>query len=122
MEPNISQQLILLVNVNKGVKLEAILDKVFEEEIYSFREILSHPNVIEVKLLLIINIKLKLNKSNDAKNKHYNTLKLFSEGNYEKYSSNKNDYLNLSEKSLKKLKLLYFLNLAREKKVIYLFK
>ena len=48
MDTNISQQLFLLMDINKGEKLETILEKIFEEEIYSFKEFINHKNVIEV--------------------------------------------------------------------------
>ena len=50
---NISQQLLQLIEINKGEKLEIILDRVIEEEIYSFQDFLNLPKVKEVKIILI---------------------------------------------------------------------
>jgi len=48
METSLSQQLKFLINENKGIKLENVLEKVLESDIYFFNDILSHPNVLEV--------------------------------------------------------------------------
>jgi hypothetical protein len=48
METNLSQQLFLLMEINKGEKLETILEKVFEEDIYLFNEFLNNKNLLEV--------------------------------------------------------------------------
>lgn len=48
MDSLLSQQLRFLLNENQGCKLEAILQKIFESEIYFFADILQNPNVVEV--------------------------------------------------------------------------
>jgi hypothetical protein len=48
MNSSLSEQLKFLINENKGVKLENILEKVLESDIYFFNDILNHPNVLDV--------------------------------------------------------------------------
>ena len=48
METSLLEQLKFLINENKGVKLENILEKVFESDIYFLNDIINHPNVSEV--------------------------------------------------------------------------
>jgi len=50
METSLSHQLKYLINENKGVKLENILEKVFESEIYFYNDMLYNPNIIEVNI------------------------------------------------------------------------
>ena len=69
MDSSISNQLKFLVNENVGVKLESILEKIFQSEIYFFSDILNHRNVQAVNFFIkIILYKIilcnKFNKSN----------------------------------------------------------
>ncbi len=51
MESSVSKQLKFLINENKGVKLENILEKVLESDIYFFNDIINNPNVLEVCII-----------------------------------------------------------------------
>ena len=69
MDSSISNQLKFLVNENVGVKLESILEKIFQSEIYFFSDILNNRNVQAVNFFIkIILYKIilcnKFNKSN----------------------------------------------------------
>ena len=48
MESSLCQQLKFLINENKGAKLESVLEKVFESDIYFYNDISNNPNVLEV--------------------------------------------------------------------------
>jgi hypothetical protein len=51
MDSSISQQLKIFINENKGAKLENVLEKVLESDIYNFNDIINNHNVNEVKIL-----------------------------------------------------------------------
>lgn len=52
MESSLCQQLKFLINENKGAKLENVLEKVYESDIYFFNDIINNPNVLEVYSIL----------------------------------------------------------------------
>lgn len=90
-----------LINSNKDKSLESILQNLIESDLVNIESLINHDNVLNIS-----NIKLK------------NTVLLISRGNLEKYYSNKNEYIPLSEKMVERLKVNTFLEIISTEKEV----
>jgi len=92
----------LLVRDSKADSLEKVIEKILESDIYLVSTFLKYPNVIAL----------------GEKNKHFQTLKLFSHLSYLDYKKSKTNYIELNPKMLKKLKILTIMEIAKFNKNI----
>lgn len=96
-----SQTFDNLINSNKGKDLLNVIENLLESNILNISQYLQFPNVKD------------LEKSDP---KHYNTLVLFSQGDYIQYSKKSSSYITLSSKMQWKLKMITFLQIASRTK------
>ena len=113
MDTNLASQLKYLVQSNTGLKLEKVIEQVLESNLYNTSDILENENVKNV--IINYNHDNRLNSQIGA-NKHYNTLHLFTKQNYVDYKNKKENFIELSQKMLQKLKILTVLDLAKDNK------
>ncbi len=98
-----SQTLEFLVEKNKGDDLKIVINYILESELLNIEHLINHPNIQESKSKL---------------NKEYNTLMLFSRGEYLEYKADNSKFIELKEKSINKLKRLTIVKIASKNKVL----
>lgn len=96
------EQFAYMITQNKGAALEKIIEQILMSEVYTTSEFLSSPNI----------------KSLGETNKHYYTLKLFSNGTFSDYQKEKAKCIALNEKMLFNLKLISLIELAKSHKLL----
>ncbi len=98
-----SQTLEFLVAQNKGDDLKVVINYILESELLNIEHLINHINIQEAKTKLA---------------KEYNTLILFSRGDYLEYKLDTSKFIDLKEKLLTKLKKLTILKVASKNKVL----
>ena len=96
------EQFAYMITQNKGAALEKIIEQILMSDVYSTAEYLSSPNI----------------KALGETNKHYHTLKLFSNGTFSDYQKEKSQCISLNDKMLSNLKLISIIELAKSHKLL----
>ena len=96
------EQFAYMITQNKGAALEKIIEQILMSEVYSTSEFLTSPNI----------------KALGETNKHYYTLKIFSNGTFADYQKDKSKCIPLNEKMLFNLKLISLIELAKSHKLL----
>lgn len=98
-----SQTLEFLVAQNKGDDLKVVINYILESELLNIEHLINHVNIQDAKKKLV---------------KEYNTLMLFSRGDFLEYIKDTTKFIDLNEKLLTKLKKLTILKVASKNKVL----
>lgn len=96
------EQFAYMITQNKGAALEKIIEQILMSDVYATEEFLSFPNI----------------KALGEANKHFHTLKLFSNGTFSDYQKEKSKCISLNEKMLSNLKLISLIELAKSHKLL----
>ena len=104
MDTSLANEFEFLIKENTGCKLETVILNIIDSDLINIMTLFNSHNI---------------QKLNGSKNKHFETIKLFAQGNYyTTYRTNKSLYLALSSKNLNKLKLISLIDLANESKTM----
>jgi hypothetical protein len=97
-----SSQFEILIRDSKDDSLEQVIENLLMSDIYLVSKFLDNPKIQNL----------------GAKNKYFQTLKLFSHLTYLDYKNGKANYIDLKPKMLKKLKILSIMEIAKFNKNI----
>lgn len=97
-----SQTFDNLINSNSGKDMLNVIENLLESNILNISKYLQNSNILGIK---------------ESSPKHYNSLVLFSSGDFMQYKNNQNSYITLSNKMLWKLKMLTFIKIASRTKL-----
>ena len=94
------EQFSTLISKSQGTALEKVIEQILTSQLINTSSFLNEPNI----------------KKLGDKNKHYQTLHLFSYGTWKDYVKSQSKYISLTEPQSTKLKLLTLLELAKTHK------